>query len=33
MFVGRLGPLTLAVWTFTRRAPGVRYPEGRVMIG
>jgi trk system potassium uptake protein TrkH len=33
MFVGRLGPLTLAVWAFTRRAPGVRYPEGRLMIG
>lgn len=33
MFVGRLGPLTLAVWAFTRRAPGVRYPEGRIMIG
>jgi trk system potassium uptake protein TrkH len=33
MFVGRLGPLTLAVWAFARRSPGVRYPEGRVMIG
>lgn len=33
MFVGRLGPLTLAVWAFTRKAPGVRYPEGRIMIG
>lgn len=33
MFVGRLGPLTLAVWALTRRAPGVRYPEGRIMIG
>ncbi|MFO8071760.1 MAG: potassium transporter TrkG [Polyangia bacterium] len=33
MFVGRLGPLTLALWMFTRKAPGVRYPEGRIMIG
>jgi len=33
MFVGRLGPLTLAVWAFSRKAPGVRYPEGRIMIG
>lgn len=33
MFVGRLGPLTLAVWAFKRKAPGVRYPEGRIMIG
>ncbi|HUU01055.1 MAG TPA: potassium transporter TrkG [Myxococcota bacterium] len=33
MFVGRLGPLTLALWMFTRKTPGVRYPEGRVMIG
>lgn len=33
MFVGRLGPLTLAVWAFTHKAPGVRYPEGRIMIG
>jgi len=33
MFVGRLGPLTLAVWAFARKTPGVRYPEGRIMIG
>lgn len=33
MFVGRLGPLTLAMWVFTQQAPGVRYPEGRIMIG
>jgi len=33
MFVGRLGPLTVAVWAFARKAPGVRYPEGRIMIG
>jgi trk system potassium uptake protein TrkH len=33
MFMGRLGPLTLAMLMFTRKAPGVRYPEGRIMIG
>lgn len=33
MFVGRLGPLTLALWMFMRKAPGVQYPEGRIMIG
>jgi trk system potassium uptake protein TrkH len=33
MFVGRLGPLTLAVWALARPAPAVRYPEGRLMIG
>ncbi len=33
MFVGRLGPLTMVVWAFTHKAPGVRYPEGRIMIG
>ena len=33
MFVGRLGPLTLAMWMLTRRAPQIRYPEGRIMIG
>lgn len=33
MFVGRLGPLTLALWIFARREPGIRYPEGRIMIG
>ena len=33
MFVGRLGPLTLVMWMFDRRSSGVRYPEGKVMIG
>lgn len=33
MFVGRLGPLTLAVWAFNRKGPDIRYPEGRIMIG
>lgn len=33
MFVGRLGPLTMASWAFFRKNPGVRYPEGRIMIG
>lgn len=33
MFLGRLGPLTIAMTMFERRAPGVRYPAGKVMIG
>lgn len=33
MFVGRLGPLTLALSLLTRRRAKVRYPEGRIMIG
>lgn len=33
MFVGRLGPLTLATWVASGRAPRVRHPEGRLMIG
>ena len=33
MFVGRLGPLTLATWVGSRHASRVRHPEGRVMIG
>jgi trk system potassium uptake protein TrkH len=33
MFMGRLGPLTLAMAMFERRTPGVRYPSGKVMIG
>jgi len=33
MFVGRLGPLTMASWAFSRKTRGVRYPEGRIMIG
>lgn len=33
MFVGRLGPLTLATWVASGRVPRVRHPEGRLMIG
>ncbi len=33
MFVGRLGPLTMAMWIFKKNRSGVRYPVGRVMIG
>ncbi len=33
MFVGRVGPLTLVVWAFYQKTPGVRLPEGKVMIG
>jgi trk system potassium uptake protein len=33
MFMGRLGPLTLAMWFFTPTPGHVRYPEGKVMIG
>lgn len=33
MFVGRVGPLTVVLWLFARRAPRVLYPDGRLMIG
>ncbi len=33
MFVGRLGPLTVALWMVGTARPRVRYPEGRIMIG
>jgi len=33
MFVGRLGPLTIAFWIFPRSRVHVSYPKGRVMIG
>lgn len=33
MFVGRLGPLTLAFFLATQTAPKVRYPEGKVFLG
>jgi trk system potassium uptake protein TrkH len=33
MFVGRLGPLTLGFLAFNPGTRGVRYPEGRVMVG
>ena len=33
MFVGRLGPLTMAMWFFTPKPGHVQHPEGKVMIG
>jgi trk system potassium uptake protein TrkH len=33
MFAGRVGPLTLAMLMLSGKAPSIRYPEGRVMIG
>jgi trk system potassium uptake protein TrkH len=33
MFVGRLGPLTLAMWFLPTKQVQVHYPEGRIMIG
>lgn len=33
MFIGRLGPLTLAVWALPRKTLHVQYPEGRILIG
>jgi len=33
MFVGRLGPLTVALWVFPPTMAHVRYPNGTVMIG
>jgi len=33
MFVGRLGPLTLAIWFFPTKQVHVSCPEGRIMIG
>ncbi len=33
MFVGRLGPLTLAFFLATQSTPKVRYPEGKVYLG
>jgi len=33
MFVGRLGPLTMAIWFFPPKHGQVQYPEGKVMIG
>ncbi|MDQ7827066.1 MAG: potassium transporter TrkG [Candidatus Eremiobacteraeota bacterium] len=33
MLVGRLGPITIVLWMFTRESPKIQYPEGRVMIG
>lgn len=33
MFVGRLGPVTVAMWMFSRESGNVSYPKGTVMIG
>lgn len=33
MFVGRLGPLTIAMWMFPKEHRRVGYPKGTVMIG
>jgi trk system potassium uptake protein TrkH len=33
MFVGRLGPLTVAVWMFPKSTVNVSYPTERIMIG
>ncbi|MCX7015896.1 MAG: hypothetical protein NTW86_25630 [Candidatus Sumerlaeota bacterium] len=33
MYVGRVGPLTLAIWALQPKDPGVRYAEERIMIG
>lgn len=33
MYVGRLGPLTLAIWVFPQKPVHVLHPEGRIMIG
>jgi trk system potassium uptake protein TrkH len=33
MFVGRTGPLTVALWMFSRDITRISYPKGRVMIG
>ncbi|MDD3580217.1 MAG: potassium transporter TrkG [Desulfobacca sp.] len=33
MFVGRVGPLTLAIWILPEKHVPVRYPVGKVMIG
>ena len=33
MYIGRVGPLTLATWALGRQALRIGYPEGKVMIG
>jgi trk system potassium uptake protein TrkH len=33
MFIGRLGPLSIALWMVPKTTVRVRYPEGTVMIG
>ena len=33
MFLGRVGPLTVAMWIIPERHVVVRYPKARIMIG
>lgn len=33
MFLGRVGPLTIAMWIIPERHLGVRYPKAKIMIG
>jgi trk system potassium uptake protein TrkH len=33
MFVGRLGPLTLATWSVRNGRPRVKHPDGRILVG
>ncbi|HAY22297.1 MAG TPA: ATPase [Desulfobacterales bacterium] len=33
MFIGRVGPLTVAMWIIPERHVMIRYPRGRIMIG
>jgi trk system potassium uptake protein TrkH len=33
MFIGRVGPLTVAMWIIPERRVSIRYPRARIMIG
>lgn len=33
MFLGRVGPLTIAMWIIPERHVGIRYPQAKIMIG
>jgi trk system potassium uptake protein len=33
MYVGRLGPLTIALWMFPKSQVGIKHPKGTVMVG
>jgi trk system potassium uptake protein TrkH len=33
MFIGRVGPLTVAMWIIPERHVLIRYPRARIMIG
>jgi trk system potassium uptake protein TrkH len=33
MFIGRLGPLSIAIWMIPKTTAKVKYPKGTVMIG